>query len=245
MALTKYQLAEKLRTMNRAGSKAPLQNVKLPTNQSNYRTPSMRVSSPDEGNQPQVNPQSLAAAGGLLGKIGKGAWDAFHRPESLALDKASSTNLGDIGGMMGLLQGSDVDVAANMANHAAGNIANLPQPSMLGNGIPTVAEQFGIANSVGKLDGVAELGNLSTVNDAVANATDAANAATAATDVANASTYSLPGAGTILGAGLNIAQGNYGKAAGQVAGATAGSMFGPLGTMAGGMLGGLVGGWLD
>jgi hypothetical protein len=217
-----------------------MQNVQLPTNQSSYKTPSMTSAAPGVAEKKQqMNPQKMAATGGLLGKIGKGAWDAFNRPESMALDKASSANLGQLGGLMGLLQGSNVDAAANMAGQTAGNLANLPQPSMLGAGVPAVGEWADAANSVGKIGGaVPELGNLSTVNDAVANATDAANAAT---DVAGSSSYSLPGVGTALGVGLNLAQGNYGKAAGQAAGAAVGSAFGPLGTAAGGLLGGFAG----
>jgi hypothetical protein len=182
----------------------------------------------------QDNPQALAAAGGLLGRIGKGAWDAFNRPDSMALDKASSANLQNIASDIGMLTGSGVDVAANMANKAANAVSNLPQPSMLGNGIPT--EWGNMAANAG------ELGNISTATDAVANANEAANAAL---EAGNASAYQLPGVGTALGVGLNAAQGNWGKAGGQAAGAMIGSAFGPLGTAAGGLLGGTVGGFLD
>ena len=235
MALTKREFAEKLRTMNRAGSKAPLQNVKLPTNQSNYRTPSMRISSPDEGNQPQVNPQSLAAAGGLLGKIGKGAWDAFHRPESLALDKASSANLGNIGGMLGLLQGSNVDVAANMAGNTAGNMANLPVPSMLGSGVPV--DGFSSLPGAGTDLALQNGGMLGSA------ALQGADAAGAGADAASGVASSVP-VGSLVGAGLSAAGGNYGKAAGQAIGGIAGSYFGPLGTMAGSTIGGMIGDWI-
>lgn len=239
MALTRREFADRLRTMNRSGSKAPLQNVQLPTNQSRYQTPSMKSVSPgtaEKSGQMQINPAMLAKAGGILGQIGKGM---FGGPESMALDKASSASLDKIGGLLGLMQGSNVDVAANMAGQTASNLANLPQPSMLGAGVPAVGEWADAANSVGKIGGaVPELGNLSTVNDAVANATDAANAAT---DVAGSSTYSLPGAGTAFGVGLNLAQGNYGKAAGQATGAAIGSAFGPAGTAAGGLLGSFAG----
>ena len=240
MALTRYQLADKLRTMKQGGSKAPLQNVKLPTNQSSYRTPSMTSTSPgtaEKQAQMGTNPQALAAAGGLLGKIGKGAWDAFNRPESMALDKASSANLGNIGGMLGLLQGSNVDVAANMAGNTASNLANLPQASMLGNGVP-VAEGWS-----GAMANAGELGNLSSVTDAVSNATDAASAAT--DTAANASSWGIPGGGSLIGAGLSASQGDYGKAAGQAVGGIAGSYFGPLGTMAGSTLGGMIGSLFD
>jgi hypothetical protein len=214
-----------------------MQNVQLPTNQSSYKTPSMTSAAPGVAEKKQqMNPQKMAATGGLLGKIGKGAWDAFNRPESMALDKASSANLGQLGGLMGLLQGSNVDAAANMAGQTAGNLANLPQASMLGNGIP-VAEGWS-----GAMANAGELGNLSTVNSAVANATDAASAAT--DTAANASSWGVP-MGSMIGAGLSASQGNYGKAAGQAIGGIAGSYFGPLGTMAGSTIGGLVGGWLD
>lgn len=239
MALTRRAFADKLRTMNRSGSKAPLQNVQLPTNQSRYQTPSMKSTSPGTAEKQQAmgtDPASLGKLGGILGQIGKGM---FGGPESMALDKASSANLDQMGGMLGLLQGSNVDVAANMAGQTAGNLTNLPQPSMLGAGVPAVGEWADAANSVGKIGGaVPELGNLSTVNDAVANATDAANTAT---DIAGSSSYSLPGVGTALGVGLNLAQGNYAKAAGQAAGAAVGSIGGPLGTAAGGLLGGFAG----
>ena len=238
MALTKYQLADKLRTMKQGGSKAPMQNVKLPTNQSSYRTPSMTSTSPgtaEKQAQMGANPQALAAAGGLLGKIGKGAWDAFNRPETMALDKASSANLGNVGNMMELMKGSNVDMAANMAGNTAGNLANLPQPSMIGNGIPTVGDWSNAANTVGKIDGAAELGNLSNVNDAVANATEAAGEA--ANVGANASNFSFPGVGTAIGVGADIAGGNYAKGLGRAGGAA-------VGTMVGGPLGGALGGFL-
>jgi hypothetical protein len=197
----------------------------------------MKSTSPgtaEKQQQMQANPQALAAAGGLLGRIGKGAWDAFNRPDSMALDKASSANLQNIASDIGMLTGSGVDVAANMANKAANAVSNLPQPSMLGNGIPT--EWGNMAANAG------ELGNISTATDAVANANEAANAAL---EAGNASAYQLPGVGTALGVGLNAAQGNWGKAGGQAAGAMIGSMGGPLGTAAGGLIGGTVGGFLD
>lgn len=247
MALTRRDFADKLRTMNRSGSKAPLQNVQLPTNQSRYQTPSMKSVSPgtaDKQAQMQANSQALAATGGLLGKIGKGAWDAFNRSESMALDKASSANLGKIGGMMSLLQGSNVDAATNMAGDVAGKIADLPQPSMLGNGIPTVGDWSNAADTVDKLDGVSKLGDLSSVNDAVTNATQAAEAATTATDLANASSYTFPGAGAVIGAGLNAAQGNWGQLGAGAAGAAIGSAIPGVGTGAGWFLGNLAGRWL-
>lgn len=238
MALTRREFAERLRTMNRGGSKAPLQNVQLPTNQGNYRTPSMTSTAPGVAEKKQqMNPQQMAAAGGLLGRIGKGAWDAFNRPETMALDKAGSANLAQIGGMMDLLTGSNVDVAANMAGNTAGNLANLPQASMFGNGLPAATEWGNAAVNAG------ELGNLSTVSDAVTNATDAATTATEA--AGNASNFNFPGVGTAIGVGLNLANKNYGKAIGQGAGAAAGSFFGPLGTVAGGTIGGIIGGLFD
>lgn len=261
MALTRREFAERLRTMNRSGSKAPLQNVQLPTNQGNYRTPGMTSTAPGVAEKKQqMNPQQMAAAGGLLGRIGKGAWDAFNRPESMALDKAGSANLAQIGGMMDLLTGSNVDVAANMASNTAGNLANLPQASLLGNGVP-VGTPAGALAGAAKLGGavptgdwattagwagnnaVGELGNLSTVSDAVKNATDAATTATEA--AGNASNFNFPGVGTVAGMGLNAAQGNYGKAIGQGVGAGAGSFFGPAGTFLGGTLGGIFGGLFD
>lgn len=237
MALTAREYAERLRTIGRSGSKAPLQNVQLPTNQSRYQTPSMKSTSPGTAEmqgKAGANPAALAKAGGILGKIGKAGWDYFNRPETMALDKAGSANLGQIGGMMGMLQGSNADVAANMASQTGNALQNLPQPSMLGNGIPT--EWGNMAANAG------ELGNLSTVGDAVNNANDAANAAL---EAGNASFYQLPSVGTALGVGLNAAQGNWGAAGGQLAGATIGSAFGPAGTAAGGFLGGTMGKVLD
>lgn len=241
MALTARDYAQRLRTMGRGGSKAPMQNVQLPTNQTRYQTPSMRSISPGTAAAQQqamgTDPATLAKAGGLLGKLGKAGWDYFHRPNSLELDKASSANLSGISSAMDGLLGSNVDAASNMAGQTANAMSNLPQPSMLGNGVPLTSEWGGAAVNAG------ELGNLSAVNDAVTNAQ---NAASAATDMsANASSFNFPGAGTAIGAGLSLANGNYGAAGGQVAGATAGSVFGPMGTMAGGMIGRYLGGMLD
>lgn len=256
MALTRRQFADKLRTMQRGGSKAPMQNVQLPTQtpRTSYRTPSgPAASAPQPQKTPGTDPATLAKAGGILGQLMKGS------PDSLELDKASSANLGQIGGMMGLLQGSDVDVASNLAQNTAGNLASLPQPSMLGNGVPigSWANAAKLGGSVPTGDwattagwagntAAGELGNLSAVNDAVANATNTAtDVASGATDAANASTHQLPGVGTALGVGLNAAQGKYGKAAGQAVGAGAGSMFGPMGTVVGGTIGGILGGFFD
>lgn len=247
MALTRRQFAEKLRTMQRGGSKAPMQNVQLPTQTPNtsYKTPSgPAASAPQPQKTPGTDPVTLAKAGGLLGQIGKGL---FNRPDTMALDNASSANLGQISNMMGLLQGSNVDVAANMAGNTAGNLSNLPQPSLLGNGVPVPDGLNGVANASSPfLEGGsapigAELGNLGAVNSAVANATDAASAATDAT--ANASSWGLP-AGAMIGAGLSVANGQYGKAAGQAVGGAAGSYFGPAGTFLGSQLGGWFGGRL-
>lgn len=258
MALTKREFAEKLRTMKRSGSKAPMQDVKLPTNQSSYRTPSMTTSTAGAGGgggqqAPGTDPQSLAAAGGLLGKMAKGWMDAQNRPDTMALDKASAESMDKVGGLLGMLQGDNLDVASNMANQTATNMTNLPAPSMLGNGVPLPGAQ----NSAGLLGGAAQtgdwastagwagenaadqLGNMSSVGDAVANAGDAASAATDA--ASNASSYSLP-YGNLVGAGLNAAQGNYGKAVGSTIGGAAGSYFGPVGTWAGSTVGGLIGG---
>lgn len=236
MALSRNALAAQLRTMQGRTSKAPMQNVQLPTQmqRTSYKTPSGPAASAPQPRKAQgTDPVTLAKAGGLLGQIGKGM---FNRPETMALDKASSANLGDVSAAMGGLLGSNVDVASNMAGNTAGNLANLPQPSMLGNGLPVAEGWSGAAVNAG------ELGNLSSVNDAVSNATEAANAATDAT--ANASSWGLP-MGAALGSGLSFAQGNYGAGAGQLAGAAAGSMLGPWGTWLGGMAGKYVGGLLD
>ena len=253
MALSNNALAARLRTTQGRTSKAPMQNVQLPTQtpRTSYKTPSgPAASAPQPRKAPGTDPATLAKAGGLLGQMGK---NLFNSPESMALDKASSANLGQIGGLMDMFQGSNVDVASNMAANAANN---LPQASMLGNGIP-----LGAARSASLLGGTAatgdwsgtsqlagnlaagNLGDLSSVTSAVSNATDAASAAT--DGAANASSWGIPGGGSLIGAGISASQGNYGKAAGQAIGGAAGSYFGPLGTMAGSTLGGFFGGLFD
>lgn len=255
MALTRREFADKLRTMQRGGSKAPLQNVKLPTNQSSYRTPTATTTtSSAQQKQPTTDPNAAMKMGGLLGRVAKGIDDG-RNASFYDFDKASAaatggqnlpgaaSNAAELGGLMGALQGSNVDVAANMANQTAANMANLPtgQVSMLGNGVPVTAGAWQGAANAGADLALANGGQIGTqaVNQG-ANA--AANAAgTAAGAGSNLSQYTLPGVGTALGVGLDLANKNYGAAAGRAIGAGVGSMFGPAGTLIGGMGGGLVG----
>lgn len=252
MALTRYQLADKLRTMKQGGSKAPMQNVKLPTNQSSYRTPTATTttSSAQQGQQGGMDPMAAMKAGQAVGRMAK-AWNDGRNASFYDFDKASnavgqgqqlSSNTAQLGGMLGALQGNNVDVAAKMAEQTAGNMANLPtgQVSMFGNGVPvTPGEWMGSANAGAEL-GLANGGNIGSQAigagaDAAAGAADAAGAAS------NLSQYALPGVGTALGLGVDLANKDYGAAAGRAIGAGLGSFMGPMGTLGGGMIGGMLG----
>lgn len=242
MALSRREFADKLRTMNRTGSKAPLQNVQLPTNRTRYQTPSMRISAPEQPQGSGVNPAMLAKAGGLLGKAGKAAWDAYNTPEhGYDFARHAAPGLGfqpSLPNVAGL-GGSGVDAAQGMANGMdfSAKAMNAPLPSMLGNGTPT---SFLPADSMG-LTGMAD--TMANVDSAVQAAQTGADAASAATDAAGAASMSVPVA-PLVGAGISAASGNTGKAVGQAVGGVAGSYFGPLGTMAGSTIGGLLGDWI-
>ncbi|MBQ5728528.1 MAG: hypothetical protein IIV56_06385, partial [Mailhella sp.] len=130
MALAKREFIEKLRTMQRGGSRAPMQNVKLPTNQSSYRTPSGPAASAPQPQQAKgTDPVTLAMAGKALGGAAKAwsnrnvspyDWNAAASAATSGQDLA--LNAGELGGLLGMMQGSNVDVAANMAGNTAGNM---------------------------------------------------------------------------------------------------------------------------
>lgn len=244
MALSRNELIAKLRTMQDRASKAPMQGVKLPTNQSSYRTPSGPAASAPQPQQAKgTDPVTLAKAGSALGGAAKAwanrnvspyDWNAVSNMGTSAYNLAP--NAGELGGLLGMMQGSNVDVAANMAGNTAGNMANLPVPSMLGSGVPV--------DGFSSLPGVG--GDLTLQNGGMLGsaALQGADAASAGADAASGVASSVP-VGSFLGAGLSAAGGNYGKAAGQVAGGTAGSFFGPAGTFIGSTVGGFLGGLFD
>lgn len=239
MALTRREFAERLRTMNRSGSKAPLQNVQLPTNQGNYRTPSMTSTAPGVAENQQAkgtDPASLAKVGGIIGKLGQAGWEKY---------KANSV----LGGLQTADQGINMfplpeDVLGGLETADQG-IVNTPLPSALGPGVPKMAETA--ANTVPGADVLGGLANAGAV-DAATNAQNVlgglaeANMGAATEAAGNASNFNFPGVGTAIGVGLNLANKNYGKAIGQGAGAAAGSFFGPAGTFLGGTIGGIIGG---
>lgn len=245
MALSRNALAARLRTMQDRASKAPMQGVKLPTNQSSYRTPSGPAASAPQPRQAKgTDPATLAKAGSALGGAAR-AWANRNvspfdwNPAASAATSGQNLalNTGELGGLLGMMQGSNVDVAANMAGNTAANMANLPQASMLGNGIPLTS---------GVWDGAANVGSdLALQNGGMLGsaAVQGADAASAGADAASGAASSVP-VGSLIGAGLSAAGGNYGKAAGQAIGGIAGSYFGPLGTMAGSTIGGLLGDWI-
>jgi hypothetical protein len=247
MALSRNALIARLRTMDDRVSKAPMQGVKLPTNQSSYRTPSGPAASAPQPRQAKgTDPATLARAGKALGGAAK-AWANRNvspydwNPAASAATGGQNLALGsgELGGLLGMMQGSNVDVAANMAGNTAANMANLPtgQVSMLGNGIPLTSGVWeGAANAGSDL----ALQNGGMLGSA---ALQGADAASAGADAASGAASSVP-VGSLLGAGLSAAGGNYGKAAGQAIGGVAGSYFGPLGTMAGSTIGGMIGDWI-
>jgi hypothetical protein len=250
MALSRNELIARLRTMQDRASKAPMQNVKIPTNQSSYRTPSGPAASAPQPQQAKgTDPATLAKAGSALGGAVK-AWANRNvspydwNPAASAATSGQdlALNTGELGGLLGMMQGSNVDVAANMAGNTAANMANLPtgQVSMLGNGIPLPS---------GVWDGAANAGSdLALPNGGLLGsaALQGADAAAAGADAAgSAGAFSMPGAGSVLGAGLQFAQGNYGAGAGTLIGAGLGSIGGPMGSTIGATAGRYVGGLFD
>ena len=246
MALSRNELIAKLRTMQDRASKAPMQGVKLPTNQSSYRTPSGPAASAPQPQQAKgTDPATLARAGKALGGAAKAwanrnvspyDWNAVSNMGTSSYNLAS--NAGELGGLLGMMQGSNVDVAANMAGNTAGNMANLPMPSMLGSGVPV--------DGFSSLPGVG--GDLALQNGGLLGsaALQGADAAAAGADAAgSAGAFSMPGAGSVLGAGMQFAQGNYGAGAGTLIGAGLGSIGGPVGSTIGATAGRYIGGLFD
>lgn len=265
MALTRYQLADKLRTMKQGGSKAPMQNVKLPTNQSSYRTPSMTSTSPGTAEKQQsmgTDPAALARAGGLMGKIGK----AWH--DSRQIKQGNEV----LGGMAEAGGGINTDPLTPpewdfRANNVLGGLQNANQgaidKSVLGNGTPVdpnwegwmngvamdaANHQEAMANASNVLGGLSEAG-MGTEGAQIAANSEAvlgglADASQGVSELANASSYTFPGAGAVIGTGLNLAQGNYEQAAAGAGGAAIGALGGPAGAAAGYFLGNLAGRWL-
>lgn len=265
MALTKYQLADKLRTMKQGGSKAPMQNVKLPTNQSSYRTPSMTSASPGTAEKQQAmgtDPATLARAGGLMGKIGK----AWH--DSRQIKQGN----GVLGGMAEAGGGINTDPLTPpewdfRANNVLGGLQNANHgaidKSVLGNGTPVdpnwegwmngvamdaANHQEAMANASNVLGGLSGAG-MGTEGAQIAANSEAvlgglADASQGISDAATAGASNIPGVGTALNVGLNAAQGNWGKAGATAAGAAAGSVIPGVGTAMGGLIGSIVGNWL-
>lgn len=246
MALSRNELIARLRTMQDRASKAPMQGVKLPTNQSSYRTPSGPAASAPQPQQAKgTDPATLAKAGSALGGLVKDwansnvspyDWNALASAATDGQDLALNT--GELGGLLGMMQGSNVDVAANMAGNTAGNMASLPMPSMLGSGVPV--DGFSSLPGVGSDLALQNGGMLGSA------ALQGADAAAAGADAAsNASSFTFPGAGAVIGAGLNFAQGNYGAATGALAGSALGSIGGPVGSTIGATAGRYFGGLID
>lgn len=225
--------------MQDRANKAPMQGVKLPTNQSSYRTPSGPAASAPQPQQAKgTDPATLARAGKALGGAAKAwansnvspyDWNAVSNMGTSSYNLAF--NAGEPGGLLGMMQGSNVDVAANMAGNTAGNMANLPVPSMLGSGVPV--DGFSSLPGVGS-DLALQNGGL--LGSAALQGADAAGGAGA---------FSMPGAGSVLGAGMQFAQGNYGAGAGTLIGAGLGSIGGPVGSTIGATAGRYIGGLFD
>ena len=232
MALTAREYAERLRTIGRSGSKAPLQNVQLPTNQSRYQTPSMKSTSPGTAEmqgKTGANPAMLAKAGGILGKIGK-QWGEAQRAKDV------------LGGLQGADMGinmtplPEVGILGGLAEANQG-IVNTPLPSALGSGTPKVAGT--VANAVPGADVLGGLANAGAV-DAATNANNVLGGlAEANQGIVDGGTGSMmPGVGTAASMGLDLASGNVGRAGATAAGAAIGSAVPVVGTAMGGMLGG-------
>ena len=220
MALTKRQFADKLRTMNRSGSKAPMQGVKLPTNQSNYRTPSMSTSSTAQPQATGPNAQQLATAGGLLGKVGKQWYDDYKAKSVLGglADADQGINLDPLPENVDVLGGlADAGFGVNLEEVAPMNLSEfqLPGVGAVGTGEFSLPMPGALGTGEFSLPMTAEVG-----------------------DVAS-TTSNLPGIGTTFSIGSDIYNGNYGRAAAKGVGAGVGSLV-PGGTGVGAQIGGLL-----
>lgn len=209
----------------RGGSTDPATgNITPASTQALSGTQSPAAAAPDPS-QPAISQFSASQPSGpgigtslALGVASKVGGDYLGKKAGELFGGSGGKN--DIEGGSPLLQGQPLnDVAAGTARAGAGTALDAGDA---GSNAADFGENFGYGDAGDYADFV---GDASELGDGIGAAGDFAG-------------DGIP----YLGAGISLAQGNYGKAAGQVAGSVIGSYFGPVGSAVGGYIGGAIGG---